>query len=452
MRLDPLHWEIPSAIDLESYLNQHPPNFKYKIDHFYYIIEYLALGMEKDDIDKNRGYVNVNATKLQSRIHSYKQYLDHLLKHNFIITDGIYITGQKSRGYLINGYSSKEPTEVQSIPIKDNVVKKNRNKIIQEYNKKICETEKKYNHLTKWFNKNLKIDYKQAVNEIPKLYPPYPRLIGGPKWYEASRTTKMMIASMSVYKFFKQHFYYQVDENVTRFHSNLTNIKKELRNHITYNGNKLVNIDIKNSQPLFSLILFQPEFYNPKSLHNIHSYSHIFNSIPSLTSNSFSLMLEEFLKTSNRQAFKEYSDMVNSGEFYKCLFNKMYPKTNYDKKRVKTMVFTVFFSDNRFIGQRKAIPKKDFKKTFPEVYKVFSLIKKKDKRILARILQSIESNVIINKVTKRISIENPKLPIFTIHDSVITINGYEDYVASVIKEEVKNLTGLDVKLGYEYWG
>lgn len=85
------------------------------------------------------------------------------------------------------------------------------------------------------------------------------------------------------------------------------------------------------------------------------------------------------------------------------------------------------------------------------MYKVFSLIKKKDKRILARILQSIESNIIINKVTKRISIEQPELPIFTIHDSVATIQGYEDYVANVIREEVKNLTDLDVKLGYEYW-
>lgn len=50
-----------------------------------------------------------------------------------------------------------------------------------------------------------------------------------------------------------------------------------------------------------------------------------------------------------------------------------------------------------------------------------------------------------------IFVEKPTLPIFTIHDSVATLQGYEDYVANVITEEVKKLTDLDVKLGYEYW-
>jgi len=191
MKLDPLHWEILSTIDLESYLKKYPPKFKFKIDHFYYIIEYLALGMEKDDVDKNKGYVNVNATKLQSRIHNYKQYLDHLLEHEFILTDGKYIKGEKSRGYLISGYRSTDSTTIKSIPIKDNVTKKNRRKVIKDYNSLLEKTEKKYNYLTKWFNKDLKIDCDQASQMILELYPPYPRPIGGPKWYEASRYTKI---------------------------------------------------------------------------------------------------------------------------------------------------------------------------------------------------------------------------------------------------------------------
>jgi hypothetical protein len=30
--------------------------------------------------------------------------------------------------------------------------------------------------------------------------------------------------------------------------------------------------------------------------------------------------------------------------------------------------------------------------------------------------------------------------------------GNEDYVARVIAEEIKRITGLDAKFGYEYWG
>jgi hypothetical protein len=67
------------------------------------------------------------------------------------------------------------------------------------------------------------------------------------------------------------NFYYSVDDNVGRFHSNLTNIKKELRNYITYDDQKLVNIDIKNSQPFFSTLLFNTAFYEEES-ENISLY------------------------------------------------------------------------------------------------------------------------------------------------------------------------------------
>ena len=408
MKLDPLHWEISSTIDLGIYLDKYPPKFNYKIDHFCFILEYLAIGMERGDVDKNEGYVNVNAAKLQSRIRNYKQYLDHMLNHKLILTDGRYVKGEKSKGYLICGYGSIDSTTINSIPIIDNIVKKNRRKDIKDYNSKLEKTAKRYKYLTKWFNKDLKIDYAIAREKILELYPPYTRPIGGKKWKKASRYTKILIASQALFKFHKQQFYYHVDDNVRRFHSNLTNFKKELRNYITYNNNLLINIDIRNSQPLFSLILLNKEFYNSKSSHNIYQYSHIFSTIPSITTNGFSLMLVKHLQNTDNEVFNEYVDMVNSGEFYKRISDKIFPEREFNKKNIKEMIFTVLFSDNRFIGQTEADSKMAFKTHFPDVYKVFSLIKKKDKTILARILQMIESDIIINRVSKRISRENQK--------------------------------------------
>ncbi|MBM3401068.1 MAG: hypothetical protein FJY21_01915 [Bacteroidetes bacterium] len=95
--------------------------------------------------------------------------------------------------------------------------------------------------------------------------------------------------------------------------------------------------------------------------------------------------------------------------------------------------------------------KRDLKLNFPEVYEVFRLIKVKDHTLLARLSQRIESTIMIQYAAKRIAEEKPDLPIFTIHDSIATTVGNEDYVASVIKEEVLKLTGLKVKLGKEYW-
>jgi hypothetical protein len=104
-----LYWEIPSCVDVEGFIKKYPPSFKYKIDHFYYIVDYISRGMDIENIDDNAGFVNTNAKRLQKVVHDYKKYLDHMLKHRFIRTDMNYIAGKKSKGYLLNKYSEVLP-------------------------------------------------------------------------------------------------------------------------------------------------------------------------------------------------------------------------------------------------------------------------------------------------------------------------------------------------------
>jgi hypothetical protein len=163
-------------------------------------------------------------------------------------------------------------------------------------------------------------------------------------------------------------------------------------------------------------------------------------------------MLVESLKKLTEKGFGEYENYVNSGEFYKKLADAIYPSITFDKQNMKTMIFTILFSNNRFIGQPGAEPKKDFRDAFPNVYELFKLIKVKNHRALAHLLQRIESKIMIESVASRIAKERPNLPFFTVHDSIATIEGNEDYVANIIKEEVLLLTNLNVNLGLENWG
>jgi hypothetical protein len=48
---------------------------------------------------------------------------------------------------------------------------------------------------------------------------------------------------------------------------------------------------------------------------------------------------------------------------------------------------------------------------------------------------------VLDKICKRISIEKPSLPIFTIHDSIITTRGNESYIQLVMKEELEKGIG-----------
>jgi len=446
------YWEIPSYIDLEGFLEKYPPDFKYKIDHFYFIIEYLAKGMEQGDLDQNLGFVNTSSVKLQSRIKNYNQYLNHMLEHRFIRTDMEYIPGLKSKGYLISG-KNYDTITINLIPINSSVARRNRVKENKERIAKNKRTEKKYPYLTRWFNDKLKIDSRSAKLRLNELFPVQKGGIKGTVKGKPSRYAKRIKAIYAIEKFENKNFYYSVDDNVGRFHSNLTNIKKELRNYITYDGKRLVNIDIKNSQPFFSTLLFNPAFYKEKSeiinIYKIPSLIILYSSFSSFS--SIIIMLGKTLESTDYELYMEYIEMVNSGDFYKLLHAKIYAELPYDKGKLKEIIFIVFFSNNRFIGQPEAQKKRDFREVFPDVYKLFALIKKKNHRALAHLLQRIESNIIIERVTKRISVEKPELPIFTIHDSVVTIQGSENYVSRIIEEEIKKATSLDVKLGLEFW-
>jgi hypothetical protein len=112
----------------------------------------------------------------------------------------------------------------------------------------------------------------------------------------------------------------------------------------------------------------------------------------------------------------------------------------------------VFFSSNRFIGQPQAHFKRLFKVNFPDVYEVFAKLKKKNHAALSHVLQRIESTVIVERSAKRIADEQPNLPIFTVHDSIATTKGNEEYIARIIKEETHDYTGVHAQIGFEHWG
>ena len=446
-------WEIPSSVDVEAFIVKYPPDFKYQKDHFYYLIDYISNAMDLEDLDNNDGFVNLNAQRLQRVIHNYKKYMDHLQQHGFIQTDMKYIPGEKSRGYRLSKYTGHKAT-VKRIPIDYLPMIKHKAMELNEQQEEHAKSRKQYPHLTRWFNNLLRIDREGAIEETERLFPEQTGAIRGKRKGKPSDWARRYKAIQAINKFDNQDFYYSIDDNVGRFHSNLTNIKKELRNYITYNGQRLVNVDIKNSQPLFSTLLFSKDFYSEKSeLINIFNIPTVLPLL-STTKHSYSSIIIMLVKTLENTDYKDinlYLEMVNSGAFYEKISKLMYPAAaTFDKKAMKLMILIIFFSTNRYMGQPGAKPKRDFKEHFPTVYKIFKTIKVRNHTALAHILQRIESMVMIQKVADRISKEKPELPIFTIHDSVVTTVGNEDYVSALIQEEVSRLTGLTALLGKEY--
>lgn len=208
---------------MEGILKKFPPDFNYKIDYFYYIIDTITEATDLEDLDNNAGFVNLQAKRLQAFNYNYRKYIDYLL-WKVIRRDGKYIPGKKSFGYCISVKHAE--AGLQAIPIKDFIARKNLKQEYAEKKKNSGIKGKKYDYLTKWFNPQLKIDGEKAREKVEELFPPLTGAIRGVKKGQPSRTTKRYKSLVAIEKFEKQQFYNSVDGNIGRFHSNIANIKR----------------------------------------------------------------------------------------------------------------------------------------------------------------------------------------------------------------------------------
>lgn len=472
---------LPTNLELDQliYDNPRPITFNpYKKDKLMYIIHLLSAIplMNKDLLFEE--YIPLNAQMLQSKIQNYKQYLNYLeFDLKIIESDKQYIVGHKSKGYrLIEKYK----TTLEAFSYSERTFYKT---LKRHQNKKDLSV-KHLNYLTKWFNADLEINVNAVQNFLDEEFALKNENLQLRDYNRKSKKFKRPIdqynhAKMSTDKLSWQDFYLMLDDNVYRFHSNLTNMRSVIRNAITYKGQKLISIDIKNSQPYLSTILLTKNFWitaknEPKNNAFMSIsfdepqmlYSKVFKDINDYKSNSINIsniniqhkdsyiMLGEMEKSLIQKDFEQYTHLVVKGKLYEYLEDIFLNELGVgyaNRKEVKSAVFQVLFTDNRYLGQEDAKPKRLFKQLFPQVYEVFAKIKSKDKSLLPRLLQSIESYLIVDVISNRIATEYPNAPIFTIHDSIATTEEYVDAVEHIMEDELSKAIGYPPTLQRENW-
>lgn len=462
---------IPENLDIYELVHNNPPKFKpFKIDKLCYILHLInALPITNEDLTYER-FVPLNSTKLQGKIQNYLNYLKYLESElNVIESDHQYIVGEKSKGFT---FLSKYKTVVKPIQVADFSFRKT---LKHDANRKSLSVTN-LNYITKWFNEKLEIDFeflKSFLKEELDLK------TNNKEIRDYNRSKKKYKNPIYQYnctlicgdKMNRREYNLSQDYNVYRFHSNLTNMRSIARNAVTYNGQNLISIDIRNSQPYLSTILFNPSFWKKRknieeskeeeskrgeNKINIYASNNYNLNIKQLSFNYMNsyIMLGDILESIDSRGFNEYIKLVINGKIYEYMEKQYTTKlgeTFSSRKEIKTVIFQVLFTDNRFIGQDDAKPKKLFKELFPEVYEVFKRIKSKDKTLLPRLLQRIESYLIIEVICKRISEEYPNVPIFTIHDSISTTEEYVDIVNNIMTEELSKAIGHPPTLVKEKW-
>lgn len=463
---------IPENLAIEKFVIDNPPSFKYDIDYFKCILGQLSeLGaMNIDYYESNDGFVNLNAQKLQRKVRDYKKYLDYLKDYNILWSDHVYVNGEKSTGYKFS-----PPYQT---PVKKDIITKCT--LVLSYAKELArERETQCSYLDKWIKKGLEIDHHLALEAAKRRF--YSEL--SLKDYKAwSRYNAAMII---INKIQKGQIYFTRDTNVNRYHSILTNLGKDTRNFVTYKGQQLVSVDIKSSQPYLSCVLLNPDFYEnikeketygignlPKKVKeqlkagkstvqclydetkttttNIKNNNT--NNISITSSIQHYLMLAKSDEKPMNKDFDLYKSLIQEGKLYEYILERA-PKCLKltDRDSAKKAMFLMMFSKPEVIDKNNGAFMRFFKELFPDVYIMFEMFKIKNHALLPIILQNIESEIVINRACKKIAVERPKLFIATIHDSIVTTVGNEQYVETVLRDELIKAIGFEPILVSEYW-
>ena len=340
----------PINLDLKKEL---PKLNDFELDKHQYLIhliyEQRALYRVKSE------FVPLKALYLRKVLRDHKPYRNNLENLGIIECDYTYIKNQKSFGLKLTDYYADQ--DYNRIPIRTNKITTK----ILESKTDLDPNNEIHNFL---FNnlQRVSIDYEQAS----KLLDPSDR--------ESYLVNKIRIGKIQ-----DQDWFFKPDE-YGRVHTNLTTLSSKYRPYLDVNKESLINVDIRNSQPLFLLLTLREEIQDS-----------------TIRCALFGV----------KEELKQYADLVQVGNLYEY-FCTVY---DCDRETAKKKIFTEIF------GRQIS---KQFKNVFPNLSQVIEQIKGKDYRRVAWMMQRKESQLMINQVCGDLLKQDKNIFLATIHDSILT--------------------------------
>lgn len=462
---------IPNNLDLKPLLEKDP--IEAHIDRVYLIVyKYFQAYLFDRYARTKDGYVYINASRFKDLASNYKIIIDWLEKHEIFEINKSYTETVHPRKYKV---PLKYTTGLIPYEITD---KTTQNAVNNHLNSVDDKTKKKYSSLWKDIAKGDLAFHTEVDSILLELYKK--------DKLEKSKQEALLnrsITQISLFKIKNNEIWFYQDLKGNRLHTNLTNLNSAFRENLRYKGEKLIEIDIKNSQPYFSISIL------------IKYYSSI--TIPESTKNPLNKGIEykenkcfmnyvskvldgtiyDYFEEKYKQAYGEKSitEFVTEQYNKRLLWSKMgavtggiaYGKRGFrpnvsgkssyvpqdmrgktNRQIVKTMIFSVLYGDLESKNLSKH--KKLFRALFPTIWELLFHIKRETENFAVE-LQKQESKAILDTVAPKIKKHNYRIPLFTIHDCLITTEKHAEYVEGVLKEELTTITGYEPKLNVRPW-
>lgn len=466
----------PETLDLEAIIEAHPLGAGVKRDSLVFILHSIIQEKAYNDperwrkLGKREGFVPLHSKVLEGKVPAYRRHLDWLLSAGIIESDEDYTPGVVSTGYRFT--TPYAGVKYKRVEVRDFVLcrKIKADKIFSNRN----AGTRLHPYLWRWFlsgklqiNRSAAFKWleEQEEREVEALIRKrLPRVRFAAE--KAAIVEKCANQRHLIDRIVEHKYFYTVDDTGNRLHTNLTNLPKEIRDFISYDGRQLVSIDIKNSQPYMSMALFDKRFWQSNIKIDFPTLKRMNKGLYERMRKGdshylYSIMFVHSSETPVPIDFRKelFFRKVIQGEIYEYLQEVFEDAGHYlgstpaEKRiKVKNIVLTCLFDDDWKIYNRKPDSfVQVFRNHFPSIARVFGYIKGYGYRNLSILLQRIESFLLLDKICHRISQERPDIPLFTIHDNVVTTLGNEEYVKSVMRGELERIMGAAPQLSVEYW-
>ena len=347
---------------------------KERLVHIIGLISSIPAGNR--DLVTDNGYVPINSSVLRNYFKDYFSYLDYLLRTGVLITDGIAFKGEKSYGYKFSPEYENQPMiryiylaarDVHPEPVLEERFNRHTGKF--EHNPLLD-----YPYLSYWYRQ-----MKLGINPAAEDFAWHRRTIAYRGSSNKDPQAQYQSALCNIIALENKEYKAQIDSNVHRLHSAITNMQKDYRNFLKYDGQELTAIDISNSQPFLLCILFNPDFWDRDSDAYIN-IGHLPENIQKLFRPSLVSEIKKHIAATSVTEFQEYIREASAGNLYEFMQSEI-NNPEIDRSRVKTMILITFFSDNRYISQKTedAALKRRFRALFPKIYELIALCKRSRK-------------------------------------------------------------------------
>lgn len=335
---------------------------------------------------KKQNLYTLNATILKEKYgYLYNYHINYLIENDILKLEKNYKKGFRSRLYSLNEEIFK--SKISRYKNKDKVLlKKYKNKFFNSL------------ELSDDIRNHISVDIKEKL--ISSLFNVSVDTSRAIFFLDSLKRKDLDIYNRNLYSvdsINSRHIFYHFD-NYGRMHTNFTILKSFIRKNCLYIDNqKTFEIDISNSQPLFLC----------KLIYDLNT---------------------NWVRKSEFETFKS---LTKSGNYYEYMMQVLNIK---DKKEVKKLTYKVLFGKN---GNRSKSDKL-FKNIFPSIHKFIVLYKKEydDYKKLSHKLQKMESDLIFNKIIRKVIDLHPDIKIITIHDSIVVPEIYKESVNSIFKSEL----------------